>query len=362
MTPKHKKKEQIAKGIYRDKSGVAIRVSVRGKPREFRKNEKGESYKHWEKSQLVIERKRIDAREHLKDERVQIAGMNLRADVAAYLKTLPDARRIKAAELLAHWLKPFGDHTRKELTAIDLRQRAATWTCAASTFNHRRQELINVYKTLDPKGENPAREIPKRAEVLGAPKALSYDVIAAIFAEMPECKTRARLKVMAYTGLPQMQIQKLTPEDWQGALLRVSPRRKGAGAAGRVLPISPEAQDALKEFTRLKAWGDFSRPSMRNFWQRYAPKGTTPYALRHSWITELYRRSNGDVLALQQLALHSRLEQTQRYAAAALESRMAALVLPRAVYHDAPAKGSKMLHKTTPRKGGKAGQKRRRNR
>lgn len=341
----------IAKGIYRDKSGIAIVVSVRGTPREFRKNERGESYKSWDKSRLVIERKRIDAREHLKDERQIAKADTLAHDVEAYLRTLPLERRTKAAGLLAHWLSDFGDRPRQTLTAVELRQHAATWSCAASTFNHRRQELINVYTTLDPKGDNPAREIPKRKEILGAPKALAYSVINALFATMPECKTRARLKLMAYTGLPQMQITKLAPEDWQGHTLRVSPRRKGAGAAGRIIPISPEAYAALEEFARLEAWGDFSRPSMLNFWTRYgAPKGTTPYALRHSWITELYRRSNGDVLALQQLALHSRLEQTQRYAAAALESRMQALVLPRTVYHDKPAKSSKTFHKTPVRR------------
>ena len=356
------KKTRLATGIFRDGSGIFIRVSVRGEPSDFRKNEQGERYQGWSLSRLLIERKRIDAREHLKDQRQQIASASLCADAEAYVKTLPEVRRRKARVLLAPWLVAFGDRARGDLTALDLRQHAAAWVCAASTFNHRRQELINVFKTLDPKGDNPVREIPKRTEILGAPKALPYAVIESIFAQMPECKTRARLKLMAYTGLPQMQIQKLTPTDWQGAKLRVSPRRKGAGAAGRILPISREAQAAMEEFTRLEAWGDFSRPSMRNFWQRYAPKGTTPYALRHSWITELYRRSNGDVLALQQLALHSRLEQTQRYAAAALDSRMEALVLPRGSYHARTAKQSKTLHSAPVQKRAKRRRSPRRNR
>jgi integrase len=346
MSPR--KRPTLAKGIYRDKSGIAIRVSVRGEPREFRRDENGKSYKGWELSRLLIERKRIDLREHLKAEHTIAKGESLAADADSYLKTLPADRRTKAEGRLAHWLSHLGDRSRRDLTAVELRQHAATWTCAPSTFNHRRQELINLYQTLDPKGENPAREIPKRKEILGAPRALAYSVITALLAKMPECKTRARLKLMAYTGLPQMQITKLTPEDWQGHQLRVSPRRKGAGAAGRTIPISPEAYAAMEEFARLDAWGEFSRPSMRNFWIRYgAPKGTTPYALRHSWITELYRRSNGDVLALQQLALHSRLEQTQRYAAAGLDSRMAALVFATKSLPRPSAKESTVLHKTT---------------
>jgi integrase len=339
------KKRRLATGIYEDKSGIAIRISVRGEPLEFRHNEQGQRYTGWALDKLIVERKRIDAREHLKEDRRQSARTSLRADVQQYLRTIADPGRRKVEGRFAHWLPTFGDRQRSTITAVELREHAATWTCAPSTFNHRRQVLINLYKTLDgPRADNPAREIPKRKDILGAPKALPYSTIEAIFATMPATKSRARLKLMAYTGLPQMQISKLTPTDWQGARLRVSPRRKGAGTAGRIIPLSPEAQAAMAEFAAADAWGTFSTPSLRNLWLRHAPKGTRPYDLRHSWITELYRRSNGDVLAVQQLALHSRLEQTQRYAAAALDERMDALVLPRSATT------------TTRRKQGKSGE------
>jgi integrase len=321
----------IAKGIYRDKSGIAIIVSVRGTPREFRRDEKGRAYSTFTKDQLLIERKRIDAREHLKATNAGRKGQSLAADVRAYLHTLSGRTKEDADNLLRHWTNVLGDRDRKTLTAMELRHQAAAWAdVAASTFNHRRQALISLYRALDgPAAPNPAREIPKRQELMGAPKALSYDVIAKVLKAMPETQSRARLKLMAYTGLPQMQIEKLTPNDWQGDRLRVTPRRKGAGASGRWLPLAPEAKAAMLEFTRLKCWGPFSRSSLWKAWHAYGPPGTNPYSLRHSWITELYRRSNGDVLALQQLSLHARLDQTQRYAAGALEERMEALVLPR---------------------------------
>jgi integrase len=322
---------RLSTGIFRDTSGVAIIVSVNGKPREFRKDEQGRAYDTFTKEQLVIERKRIDAREHLKGVNAAARAHSLAADVRAYLQTLSGRTKDDAANLLAHWTLVFGDRDRKELTALELGQHAATWTTiAASTFNHRRQALISLYRALDgPGAPNPARAIKKRKEIMGAPKALTYDVIAKVLKAMPETQSRARLKLMAYTGLPQMQIEKLTPEDWQGDRLRVTPRRKGSGAAGRWLPLSPEAKAALLEFTRLDCWGPFSRSSLWKAWKAYGPPGTNPYSLRHSWITELYRRSNGDVLAVKQLALHSMLQQTERYAAAALGDRMAELVLPR---------------------------------
>jgi integrase len=337
-------KQLLAKGVYKDRSGIAIRVSVGGVPREFRKDEHGKSYAHKSTDWLKIERKRIDAREHLKEEREIIAATSLRADARSYLKALTGRTKADAENLLAHWLSVFGDRARDTITPLELRQHAATWTCQASTFNHRRQAMISLYTALNgPRGYNPAREMPKQQEIAGAPKALPYTVINAVLKAMPDTQSRARLKVMAYTGLPQMQIEKLTPDDWHGARLRVTPRRKGAGAAGRWIPLSPDAQAALADFARLKCWGPFSRSSLWKAWKAYGPKGSNPYSLRHSWITELYRRSNGDVLALQQLAIHSRLEQTQRYAAAALEDRMSALVLPRILTTNGKGKPSKTL-------------------
>ncbi len=340
-------RELITKGVHKDRSGIAIIVSVRGKPREFRKNDKGHRYSDLKLStlELIAERKHVEARERLKAERADVRGDTLKADVRAFLKMLTGRAKADAENLLSHWESAFRDRRRQTLTVVELRQHAATWRCAASTFNHRRQALITLTVALDGKEAlNPARAIPKRQESLHAPRALTYEAIRDVFATMPESQSRARLKLMAYTGLPQMQIEKLAPGDWKGAQLRVTPRRKGAGAAGRWIPISDDAQAALAEFSRLRCWGTFSRSSLWKAWKRYGPAGTNPYSLRHSWITELYRRSNGDVLALKELALHSRLEQTQRYAAAALEDRMTALVFPRPFPTTTKGKVSKTVH------------------
>lgn len=340
------KRKTIAKGIYADKSGVGIVVSVRGTPREFRyelvqdangRTVKGRSYKTFTKAELLIERKRVDAREHLKGEIARAKGESLRADVQRYAATLHGRTRTDAETLLSYWTDIFGDRHRHDLTAVELRQHAATWTCAASTFNHRRQALVSLYKTLDgPQGPNPAREIPKRQERQGAPRALSYDVIRTVLSTLPASDEKAWLTLLAYTGLPHTQMKALTEADWQGQRLRVTPRRKGAGAAGRWIPLAPEAIEALSYIKQHQRWGRLDRYKVYRAWRDAGPKGSNPYSLRHSWITELYRRSNGDVLALQQLALHARLDQTQRYAAAALEERMRALVLPRNVATTTP--------------------------
>lgn len=317
---------RLATGIYADASGVSIIVWIGRTPKEYR-CPLGKDI-----SWYRAERVRLHAAALNTHERKQVARDTLRADTLRYLKTLRNRSKDDADNLLRHWCDRFGDTPRHEITTMDLREHAATWTCAPSTYNHRRQALISLYTALDgADAPNPARGLPKRQEQPGAPKALPYAVIRAAFDAMPESQSKARLMVMAYTGLPQMQMERLTALDWQKdeRRLRVTPRRKGAGASGRWLPLSDEAHGALTLFDKLKCWGGFSRSSLFKAWKRHGPKGSNPYALRHSWITELYRRSNGDVIAVQQLALHARLEQTQRYAAAAIEDRMAALVVPR---------------------------------
>jgi integrase len=317
---------RLATGVYSDPSGVSIIVWVNHAPREYRYPLGKDA--NWYRNERI----RLHAAALNQHARAEATKDTLAADVTRYLKTLTKRSKDDAENLLRHWLPAFGDTRRNEITTLALREHAASWTCAPSTYNHRRQALISLYAALDGQdAPNPARGLPKRQEQPHAPKALPYDVIRATFKAMPESQSKARLMLMAYTGLPQMQIEKLTPLDWQRdeRRLRVTPRRKGAGSAGRWLPLSEDAHAAMELFDRLKCWGGFSRSSLNKAWKRYGPKGTNPYSLRHSWITELYRRSNGDVIAVQQLALHARLEQTQRYAAAAIEDRMAALVVPR---------------------------------
>ena len=103
-------------------------------------------------------------------------------------------------------------------------------------------------------------------------------------------KTKARLAVIAYTGLPHSLLKSLTREmiDWQGKGVTVPARRKG---------------DALD------CWGAFSNSSMlKSFHRACVLAKVTPvprvYDLRHSFATEMYRLT-GDPKATAQLLMHS---------------------------------------------------------
>jgi integrase len=154
-------------------------------------------------------------------------------------------------------------------------------------------------------------------------RALTYTQIEAIFDAMPDVgqgvagkaredasKTKARLAVIAYTGLPHSLLKRLRPEDvdWQGQTIFVPARRKGRGVARRALPLTDAGLRALERFHELECWGAFSNSSLWKSFSRACKAlkltGVRPYDLRHSFGTMVYLRT-GDVRATAELLMHS---------------------------------------------------------
>lgn len=320
------------KGVYKDKSGVSIVVSIRGKAREFRKDAKGKPYLEYERHLLPAERKRVQAREQLKEQKKAESADTFSADVSRYLSTIHAPKhKSNARTLLGYWERVFGDRQKDDITELDVRAAFATFEKSPATRNHIRRELFTFYKTLNgPRGYNPATNLRAVREKHRDTRALSYEVIEQVLATIVPSKSKARLQVMAYTGLPQSLIAKLQPSDLkrldQGEV-QVKPRRKGAGVEGRVLPLAPAGIAALKEFQRLNAFGPFQNRQLTQMLKRAilaaqvtVPAGTRPYDLRHSFLTEVYRHS-GDIRAVAELGMHATLEQAARYASGATTER-----------------------------------------
>ncbi len=190
---------------------------------------------------------------------------------------------------------------------------------AASSVNHRLRALRNLWTVLDGRhAPNPVREVPEADEVEEEPRALPYRLIRMILDAMPDIgrpiaghrtkagsQTKARLWVLAWTGLSHTQLMHLRPEDvdWKAPSIYVRARRKGRHGTirqGRRKPITPEAMAALRRFDALQCWGRFSRDSMRASFKRACVKveaalarAGTPvdlstvrvYDLRHSFAT-----------------------------------------------------------------------------
>lgn len=324
-----KQRTRITTGVYRDKFGVAVIVSIDGKPREFRKDGAGKRYVASKGAAWFREeRKRVQARERLASARAAIRADTFAHDVDRYLTTIESqSHRRNAHGYLAHWVAAFGDRPRHEITELEVKERFAQIDKKPSTKNHIRRELFVFYQTMG--GTNPALTLKAVREQYPDARALPYDVIERILKALKPSPSKARLQVMAYTGLPQTLIAKLRPSDLKldQAIVYVRPRRKGAGVEGRELPLSPAGVSALKELQRLNAFGTFQNRQLGTTFAHGitvsgvdVPPGTRPYDLRHSFLTEVYRQT-GDLRAVSELGMHATLEQTARYAQGAVTER-----------------------------------------
>lgn len=272
-------------------------------------------------------------------------GTTFADDVRLYLAQVTSMTTYAERERdVGLWLDALGrDRDRKSITASEVRTQLEAWRkdgYAASTCNHKRTALMHLFTVLDGRrAPNPAADVPRYREPQAPPRALSMPAVRAILAAMPECQTKARLLVMAWTGWPQKQIANLQPSDiaWKKAVF-IRGRSKGQGVPGMWLPVLPQGWTALRLFKKLGCWGAFSTSSMRMSFRRAAARvlkdkhttkaisaeiaDITPYQLRHSFGT-LVSGVTGDDRAVQTLMLHSDIRQTHRYTSATVNSRTA---------------------------------------
>lgn len=251
---------------------------------------------------------------------------------------------------IQEWVAVFGDTRRDSITSQQITAKLHRWrteprtitkrggktveiVLSAAAVNKRRSALMHLFTELDGKAApNPVKDTPKFREPAPAPRAIPFALLKKLFAVMPNSKSKARLMVIAYTGIPHAQLAQLTEADvdLQARTVAVPGRRKGAGTQGRIVPLIPEAVQAFKLMAREAAWGAFSRATLRIVFQRACKAagiraGFTPYDLRHSFGTEVYRRS-GDLRATQKLLDHSTPQLTIRYTVAAEDPRVAAAI------------------------------------
>ena len=264
---------------------------------------------------------------------------------------------------ILEWAQVFKTKPRHKITSAEIRAHRDKLLTAqrgegkspysASAVNNRLRALSNLWTVLDGRrAPNPVREVPEADEPNRPPRAIPYPLIEQILAALPDrgraakgkarptaSQTKARLLVMAWTGLPPKVIGQIQPGDvdWDTGTVRVHGRRKGKGGTGAVLPLLPEAITALRQLDQTGAWGAYSASSARQSFRRACAKvkrdllaagvpasqaavldGLRPYDLRHSFLTHALRQS-GDIRGVSRLALHADLRTTMVYTEAAVD-------------------------------------------
>lgn len=249
----------------------------------------------------------------------------------ATIKHMPSFKSRK--HQLEQWSKALdGKRSSLAITTAEIDAQLSTWLTegkSPQTVKHYRNALVQVYG----KGPSEARSsrIPKTTR--RAPRFIPPDTIATILEALPDrgradkkgddrpdtSKTKARLWLLATTGIPQKQIGQLTAECDRGDVLLIPGRSKGSGAPGRAMGVTPAIRHALDLMASAEAWGPFSASSMRQSFRRALkalklPMSWTPYDLRHT-IGALVYADTGDRATVARILGHKDERTADIYAA-----------------------------------------------
>lgn len=335
---------RIAPGIYEDARGRSACVTVgaagpgrRTKERRFPLGTPIETIQKWQDA----------IRRSLALPPPMVGGGRTRSSTLAdwastYLASVTAMPSFEARRAdLEAWLPAFGQRSPFAIEAYELATQIDLWKAAgyaASTLNHRRQALRAVYQMLAPDAPSPIdrteRQTPPPLEARAMPWADVLEIVAAL----PATKAGTLLTVLAWTGLPPARICRLTPGDLDvdARTLFLSGRRKGQGTASKTIRLVSEAVAALTVwFAHFPTGGRVERSSWMFAWKGTIarvnaaradderpplPTDLRPYDLRHSFGTEVYRRTN-DLQAAAAL-LDVSLETAQRYTLGAVSTQV----------------------------------------
>lgn len=358
----------IAPGIYRQ--GHVLKAEVRiGSARDGSQRRAYESFPLGTPLD-TIRSWQHDAKSDLLDARgAPAASGSLAADIPVYLATLPDGEyKTESAYLLAHWrVSPLGAMARAAIKRLDVVAQVTRWIdagVAPASVNKRLSRLRKLYAALDtidvpaptdkvkflPEPEPERRDVPVHIVRLIL-DSLTDQGRAERGHDRPTIGiTKIRLRVMAWTGIAPATLARIQPRDLdlKGGRLHLRARRKGKGAAARWVSLLPPAVDALRDFAAANLFGRaYSNSSIGKTWRvgiarathaaaahaadtgdrswidalDALPPGCKPYDLRHSFGSEMYRRT-GDIRAVSELLQHATLEMTKRYTQGAVSERV----------------------------------------
>jgi integrase len=359
--PKSTREERIAPNIYRTPHGWRVYVRRDGvlKPIRFKRDVTlaqlqifVDAYKQ-ETARIQAERRALDT-----ERAGTFAGDAARYLRLAVIQAMPSYT--DRCREIARWVAVFGRRPRATITAHDIDEQLQKWHTAGdapSSVNKYRAALMALYTRLDGRSAaNPVRDTRLFQEAPARVRGLPYPLIKALLDAMPRDQsrpikgvkgsrargslTRARFEVMAWTGMTPSQLKKLKPRDVNlaGRWYVSPPRRKGhqsRHARPEVRkPMTKDAHAAFTRFVELEAWGAFDTRALRHSLERARRKVEAqlrktkrdptftlphirPYDFRHSFATELYRRT-GNLSLVAEMLDHASLAMTKRYSLGAV--------------------------------------------
>lgn len=190
--------------------------------------------------------------------------------------------------------------------------------------------LSSFYKFLFTQGAVPANPIiaverPKIKE--NTLVYLKHDQVLSLINSIEDMRDRLIVRIIYSTGVRVSELCGINVEDidFDEQIIKI----RGKGGKFRIVFIDPETLSEIKTYLEGRTGGplffgqnhkNISRRTVQHIFSRYAPKGITPHKIRHSYASELYRRSK-NLKVLQENLGHSSIKTTEIYLHTDLEER-----------------------------------------
>ena len=260
----------------------------------------------------------------------------LAGDAQTYLQTVKGMTTFADREYrIQQWVKLFGHRPRSSITSVEIRKALETWKASGlshGSLNLRRTALMHLYTVLDGKSApNQVKDVPPYREIappLRLPSLKDAEkAIAKVRPDRTLSKSRARLRVLLWTGWPASTLMRLRHEDvrWKESAALVHGRQKGSGTRAKWLPLLPQAIAALRELAKADGFGKFSTSSLHSSLHRGCDAAKVdrfrPYDLRHLFLTRAAAITKDD-RAVAELAMHADIRQTRRYTEQSVNPRL----------------------------------------
>jgi integrase len=333
--PRRGKRTRLAKGIYRDKSGLSATVAIgtgAAKQQREKRYPHGTPLKDMKQWQL-------DTAATLREDVGVAKRGTLAADAKRYLhlvKYLKNWSGVRS-EVRA-WTALYGARHRSQITPAHVLEARVKWLAegyAPKTVNDRVGRLRRLYRTLD---ATPQRKKPptpcdtiEDLYVVEAPsvvpeEAMVWEVLAKLEegernGTLRDAKTRARFLVQATTGKRPSEVMRTEPLDLD-LTARTWRVRNGKGGQGPGIFLNDDMLEAWLVFIEADAWGWFNTGSVARVLRHAGwPAGLRPYNMRHA-VGQKMQAAGVELPDIQAHYGHKQLTTTRKHYVPILDSRL----------------------------------------
>lgn len=327
---------RIAKGIYRDASGIAgtVHVGRRQREKRFPPDTDLETIQAWQRrtrGELLLEEppSTVRAAPRRRFIRDAVRWLQSRKGLPSYAA---DRSHLQA------WVERFGHRNRATITTQDVQLAIADWRTkgqrrrhqtrarpiAPQTLRHRLRVLRAVYRFLDgDQARTPCDAVEWPTPAKRPPRDVKVQTIRRVLEQLATRypADHARLLVLASTGRRPAEVMRTNPAtdlDLARHLWRVPPAKAGEPTT---LHLNREMVDAWRALLARNATGPFDTGLYAKRLRRCGwPSGLRPYNVRHA-VAMAILRAGGDLGDVQIHLGHTSIDTTKRFYVGLMSAR-----------------------------------------